>query len=97
LIIIEHNGYLGLSEKLTVPYFPDFCIDGQSYFFGASAAAFVDLAHQKGYSFIVNIEQNLFFLSNKHLPSGFKEPIVDQSYMTQRPPRFLVSEFQEIP
>jgi hypothetical protein len=55
VIVCEYNSVFGNKKKVTVPYKTDF-VRGKEHFselyFGASLAAFCDLAEKKGYDFV---------------------------------------------
>ena len=55
VVICEYNSAFGNSRKVSVPYKSDFIRSKEHYsdlYFGASLAAFCDLADKKGYDFI---------------------------------------------
>jgi hypothetical protein len=64
IVVIEYNCHY--SENVSIPYDPNFCWKGDS-FYGASAKALVNLAEQKGYSLIYDIaDSNLFFFKKEY-------------------------------
>lgn len=67
ILICEYNALFGSKEKVSVPYKPDFYSTSEHYsnlYFGASLAAFVDLADRKGYKLVCisNMQSNAFFV-----------------------------------
>jgi hypothetical protein len=55
IIVCEYNSAFGSSRKVSVPYKSNFVRSNEHYselYFGASLAAFCDLAEKKGYDFI---------------------------------------------
>ncbi|AWI25072.1 hypothetical protein [Flavobacterium pallidum] len=55
IVVCEYNSAFGSKKKVTVPYKQDFVRSKEHYselYFGASLAAFCDLADKKGYDFI---------------------------------------------
>ena len=55
VIVCEYNSVFGSEKKVTVPYKTDFVRSKEhnsELYFGASLAAFCDLAEKKGYDFI---------------------------------------------
>jgi hypothetical protein len=55
VVVCEYNSAFGNTRKVTVPYKSDFVRSKEHYselYFGASLAAFCDLAEKKGYDFI---------------------------------------------
>lgn len=86
IVICEYNSVFGSKEKVTVPYKENFVRSKEHYselYFGASLAAFCDLAKRKGYDFIgttsagVNayfVRKDLSFPFKKYTPeNGFNE------------------------
>ncbi|MBS1643311.1 MAG: FkbM family methyltransferase [Bacteroidetes bacterium] len=77
ILICEYNGFFGSAFKITVPYKDNFIRKNEHkshVYFGASLAALVDLAHQKGYDFVGCGAQgvNAFFV-RKDLNHPFKK------------------------
>ena len=74
VVVVEYNIFFGLDQALTIAYDPDHVWDETKYH-GASLAAFVKLAHEKGYS-LVHTDSwvpNAFFVRDALLPQGFVE------------------------
>lgn len=77
IVICEYNSAFGATAKVTVPYKADF-VRGKAHYselyFGASLAAFCDLAEQKGYDFIgtTSAGVNAYFV-RKDLSAPFKK------------------------
>jgi hypothetical protein len=76
IVICEYNSVFGSKEKVTVPYKENFIRSKEHYselYFGASLAAFCDLADKKGYDFIgtTSAGVNAYFV-RKDLSSPFK-------------------------
>jgi hypothetical protein len=77
VVICEYNSVFGAKEKVTVPYKENFVRSKEHYselYFGASLAAFCDLAERKGYDFIgtTSAGVNAYFV-RKDLSSPFKK------------------------
>ncbi len=77
VVICEYNSVFGSKEKVTVPYKENFIRSKEHYselYFGASLAAFCDLAGKKGYDFIgtTSAGVNAYFV-RKDLSSPFKK------------------------
>ncbi|MEZ4853132.1 hypothetical protein [Flavobacterium sp.] len=77
IVICEYNSAFGAIEKVTVPYKENFIRRKEHYselYFGASLAAFCDLADKKGYDFIgtTSAGVNAYFV-RKDLSSPFKK------------------------
>lgn len=72
IVVCEYNSHFGSKRKVTVPYDPNFIRGNAHYskiYYGASIAAFTDLAQQKGYA-LVGINgagNNLFFVKRTKL------------------------------
>jgi hypothetical protein len=75
IIIVEYNPEIYPTKSLTVPLTDeDFVWDGSDYY-GASAGAFVELAHKIGYKLICDTNHvNLFFLWDADVPRSLVEP-----------------------
>ncbi|MFD2908598.1 hypothetical protein ACFSX9_07595 [Flavobacterium ardleyense] len=77
IVICEYNSAFGAKEKISVPYKENFVRSKEHYselYFGASLAAFCDLAEQKGYDFIgtTSAGVNAYFV-RKDLSAPFKK------------------------
>lgn len=77
IVICEYNSAFGNEKKITVPYKDDFVRRNEHYsdlYFGASLAAFCELAEKKGYDFIgtTSAGVNAYFV-RKDLSSPFKK------------------------
>ena len=77
IVICEYNSAFGSTKKVTVPYKSDFVRGKEHYselYFGASLAAFCELAEQKGYDFIgtTSAGVNAYFV-RKDLSKPFKK------------------------
>jgi hypothetical protein len=77
IVICEYNSAFGATKKVTVPYKSDFVRSKEHYselYFGASLAAFCDLAEKKGYDFIgtTSAGVNAYFV-RKDLSEPFKK------------------------
>lgn len=77
IVICEYNSAFGNDKKVTVPYKADFVRRKEHYsdlYFGASLAAFCELAEEKGYDFIGTTRAgvNAYFV-RKDLSSPFKK------------------------
>lgn len=77
VVVCEYNSVFGPTEKVTVPYKENFIRSKEHYselYFGASLAAFCDLADKKGYDFIgtTSAGVNAYFV-RKDLSSPFKK------------------------
>jgi len=69
ILILEYNSSFGAEHAVTVPYQPDFSVAQAHYsklYWGASLAALVQAASQKGYSFVGSNKAgvNAFFVRN---------------------------------
>lgn len=74
IVIAEYNSLMGSERAITVPYKPDFYRAGAHYsylYFGASLAAFCELAQAKGYGFVGcnRAGNNAYFVKNELLGS----------------------------
>jgi hypothetical protein len=77
IVVCEYNSAFGPTEKVSIPYAADFQRRKAHYsdlYFGASLAAFRELAEKKGYDFIGTAEEgvNAFFV-RKDLSGPFKK------------------------
>lgn len=77
IVICEYNSAFGNNKKVTVPYKDEFVRRNEHYsdlYFGASLAAFCELAEEKGYDFIgtTSAGVNAYFV-RKDLSSPFKK------------------------
>ena len=77
IVICEYNSAFGNDKKVTVPYKDEFIRRNEHYsdlYFGASLAAFCELAEEKGYDFIGTTRAgvNAYFV-RKDLSSPFKK------------------------
>ncbi|RTL13778.1 MAG: hypothetical protein EKK56_03870 [Flavobacteriaceae bacterium] len=77
IVICEYNSAFGKDKKVTVPYKEDFVRRNEHFsdlYFGASLAAFCELAEEKGYDFIgtTSAGVNAYFV-RKDLSSPFKK------------------------
>ncbi len=77
IVICEYNSAFGATNKVTVPYKSDFVRSKEHYselYFGASLAAFCELAEKKGYDFIGTSSAgvNAYFV-RKDLSHPFKK------------------------
>lgn len=77
IVICEYNSAFGANKKVTVPYKENFVRNKEHFselYFGASLAAFCNLADQKGYDFIGTSSAgvNAYFV-RKDLSSPFKK------------------------
>lgn len=73
VVIIEYNASIRVTPGLSIPYDPHFKHDGTTYF-GANAAAMIDLAHSRGYILVTETQHvNLFFVLKNLLPSDTPE------------------------
>lgn len=84
IVICEYNSTFGNEKKLTVPYKADFVRGNEHYselYFGASLAAFCDLAEKKGYDFIgtTSAGVNAYFV-RKDLSAPFKKYSAKEGY-----------------
>ena len=79
IVICEYNSAFGNDKKVTVPYKNDFVRRKEHYsdlYFGASLAAFCELAEEKGYDFIGTTRAGVnayFILLEKIFSSPFKK------------------------
>jgi hypothetical protein len=74
VVVIEYNADLPPDHRMTVPYDPDFEWSGSNYY-GASAAAMVDIGHQMGYRLVTDVAHvNLVFAHTKQIPQDWEEP-----------------------
>jgi hypothetical protein len=69
IVICEYNSAFGSEKKLTIPYKENFIRSEEHYselYFGASLAAFCDLATKKGYQFVgtTSAGVNAYFVRN---------------------------------
>lgn len=84
LIITEINNLFGYEKRISIPYnqkFQRFEAHYSGLYYGASLAAFIELANRKGYKFIGcnNICNNAFFIRNDY--SGrFTEKSAKEAY-----------------
>lgn len=77
IVICEYNSAFGPEKKLTIPYKESFIRSTEHYselYFGASLAAFCDLAEKKGYQFVgtTSAGVNAYFVRND-VASPFKK------------------------
>lgn len=77
IVICEYNSAFGPEKKLTIPYKENFVRSTEHYselYFGASLAAFCDLAEKKGYQFVgtTSAGVNAYFVRND-VASPFKK------------------------
>lgn len=84
IVICEYNSVFGDTKSVTVPYNQNFIRRKQHYsdlYFGASLAAFCDLAESKGYDFIgtTSAGVNAYFV-RKDLSSPFKKLCTNSMY-----------------
>lgn len=84
IVICEYNSAFGNDKKVTVPYKNDFVRRKEHYsdlYFGASLAAFCELAEEKGYDFIGTTRAgvNAYFV-RKDLSSPFKKFTTQQGF-----------------
>jgi hypothetical protein len=84
IVICEYNSAFGNDKKVTVPYKADFVRRKEHYsdlYFGASLAAFCELAEEKGYDFIGTTRAgvNAYFV-RKDLSSPFKKFTTQQGF-----------------
>lgn len=72
IVVVEYNIFFGLDQACTVPYEADRTWD-ESYYHGASLAAFEKLGAAKGYTLIHadGWAPNAFFVLNSELPAGY--------------------------
>jgi hypothetical protein len=84
IVICEYNSAFGDTKKITVPYKSDFIRGNEHYselYFGASLAAFCELAERKGYDFIGTTAAgvNAYFV-RKDLSKPFKKYTSQDGY-----------------
>lgn len=77
IVICEYNSAFGATKKVTVPYKSNFVRSNEHYselYFGASLAAFCELAEKKGYDFIgtTSAGVNAYFV-RKDLSEPFRK------------------------
>jgi hypothetical protein len=70
VVVLEYNWLFGPERAVTVPYDADFKVGaaGTRSYRGASLAAFVHLAHRKGYRLVATERVNAIFLRNDVAP-----------------------------
>ena len=70
VVVLEYNWLFGPERAVTVPYDADFKVgaSGTRSYRGASLAAFVHLAHRKGYRLVATERVNAIFLRNDVAP-----------------------------
>ncbi len=84
IVICEYNSAFGSQKKVTIPYKESF-VRGKEHFselyFGASLAAFCELAEQKGYDFVGTTRAgvNAYFV-RKDLSSSFRKFSPDEGF-----------------
>ena len=71
IVVCEYNALFGDLEKISIPYQPEFQRGKAHYsnlYFGASILALIDLAQQKGYTFVGTNSNgcNAFFVRNDY-------------------------------
>ena len=84
VVVLEYNWLFGPDRAVTIPYDADFKVGaaGTRSYRGASLAAFVHLAHRKGYRLVATERVNGIFLRNDVAPeipaitvaSGYRPP-----------------------
>jgi hypothetical protein len=84
IVICEYNSIFGSKRQVTVPYKEDFYRKKEHYsemYFGASLAAFCELAEKKGYDFIGTSSAgvNAYFV-RKDLSEPFKKYTSEEGY-----------------
>ena len=84
IVICEYNSIFGSKRQVTVPYKEDFYRKKEHYsemYFGASLAAFCELAEKKGYDFIGTTRAgvNAYFV-RKDLSEPFKKYTSEEGY-----------------
>lgn len=88
LVVAEFNAAAPPGQRRTVPYDPEFRHDGTDYY-GASFALLVDLARDKGYTPVFQLQNlNVFFLRDDLLPAG-KRSTVHYAESHYHPPDVL--------
>lgn len=84
ILICEFNPLFGRREKVTVPYRSDFYRTSAHYsnlYFGASLAAFVDLADRKGYKLVcINDNRNNAFFVRRDIGDSVPEVSVEEAF-----------------
>ncbi len=85
IVVCEYNSLFGDTKKLTVPYAADFDRTTAHYsnlYFGASLAAFCQLAERKGYDFIgtTGAGVNAFFV-RKDLSAPFRKLTAKEGFV----------------
>jgi hypothetical protein len=70
VVVLEYNWLFGPEQAVTIPYDADFKVgaSGTRSYRGASLAAFVHLAHRKGYRLVATERVNGIFLRNDVAP-----------------------------
>lgn len=85
ILICEYNETFGKDRKISVPYDANFYRTEKHYsnlYFGASLAAIIFLAEQKGYSFVgINSNcNNAFFVKNDLMNENIPRVSIDDAY-----------------
>ncbi|MDX1994896.1 MAG: hypothetical protein SF029_21105 [bacterium] len=88
ILITEYNSAYGAEAAVTVPYQPDFFVTKahpSNLYWGASLAAFCQLAERKGYRFVGSNSagHNAFFVREDVL-GDLPTPTVEQGYVQSR-------------
>jgi hypothetical protein len=86
LVIIEYNSVFGRERAITVPYRKDFDRTKAHYsnlYFGASLAALILLADEKGYAFVGSNSagNNAYFVRNDKLTGTIRNRPIDAGYV----------------
>ena len=84
IVVCEYNSAFGATEKVSVPYAPDFVRSRAHHselYFGASLAAFCSLAEKKGYDFIGTSDAGLnAFFVRKDCSAPFRKYTAEEGF-----------------
>jgi hypothetical protein len=89
IVIMEYNSLFGKERSITVPYNKKFIRSNAHYsnlYFGASLKALINLAHQKGYSFIGcnSSGNNSYFVRKELLNEIVREITIDDGFVSSK-------------
>jgi len=84
IVVCEYNSAFGATEKVSIPYAPDF-VRGRAHhselYFGASLAAFCSLAEKKGYDLIGTSDAGLnAFFVRKDCSAPFRKYTAEEGF-----------------
>ena len=84
IIVAEYNSFFGSERRVTVPYDPNFVRSNAHFskiYYGASIAALVGLANERGYKLVASNKSgnNIFFVKTE-LMGNLKELSIKEAY-----------------